>query len=81
MIASPTKNADLICYFDVLEIQEITIRAYQRTEYPELMTHITERQDFLDWYKNKLETYDYTKNDEALKLIHTWQSKHHQAVI
>lgn len=79
MIASPTKNEELILYFDYLNTLEWLADQYQKTEAEYLLKRIEIAQGTADFLKNRLEHHNYIEDDErekrVNKLINTCQSK------
>lgn len=63
MIASLEKNADLVAYWDMMDILETMVNSYRATENKELLIPIQAHDESCNRLKLKLETHDYAEDD------------------
>ena len=63
MLISLSKQEDLEMYLDFLHCQEIFLSYYEKTGDESLLLKIKECQEYIDKYKRKIDTYDYTEDD------------------
>jgi len=76
MLASPSKNDDLETYVVLADLTSMAFQLYKRTGNEETLKHAIELKEGLDRLKNRIDTHDYTHDDEVFERIHRYNHRH-----